>query len=245
MPCNRHRTCHPTPSQYTDTGHATPPRHSIQTQDMPPHPVTVYRHRTCHTHPRHSIQTQDMPHTPPSQYTDTGHATPSRHSIQTQDMTPHPVTVYRHRTCHPTPSQYTDTGHATPPRHSIQTLGWPVVALSIDAECFQRHVLMSCMCLRNPSLKLPHAKRTLYVNTITVASSWKLARMFTVPPSCELRSVVYESNTLSSLPQLLLVFVWQAEMYCVSGKLMFPGNVPMMSKVNRLKLWFSYASFMW
>ena len=90
-----------------DTGHGTPPRHSIQTQDMTPHPVTVYRHRTWHP--------------TSSQYTDTGHDTPPRHSIQTQDMAPHLVTVYRHRTWHPTPSQYTDTGHDTPPRHSIQT----------------------------------------------------------------------------------------------------------------------------
>ena len=29
-----------------DTGHDTPPCHTIQTQDMTPHPVTVYRHRT-------------------------------------------------------------------------------------------------------------------------------------------------------------------------------------------------------
>ena len=79
----RDRTWHPTPSQYTDTGHDTPPRHSIQTQDMTPHLITVYRHRT-----RHST---------PSQYTDTGHDTPPRHRIQTQDMTPHPVKVYRHR----------------------------------------------------------------------------------------------------------------------------------------------------
>ena len=122
----RHRTCHPIPSQYTDTGHAThtlppsqytdtghatPPRHSIQTQDMPPHPVTVYRHRTCHPIPSQYTDTGHATHTlPPSQYTDTGHATPPRHSIQTQDMPPHPVTVYRHRTCHPIPSQYTDTG---------------------------------------------------------------------------------------------------------------------------------------
>ena len=35
----------PHPSQYTDTGHDTPPRHSIQTQDTTPQPVTVYRHR--------------------------------------------------------------------------------------------------------------------------------------------------------------------------------------------------------
>ena len=41
----RHRTCHTTPSQYTDTGHATTHRHSIQTQDMPHYPVTIYRHR--------------------------------------------------------------------------------------------------------------------------------------------------------------------------------------------------------
>ena len=90
---------HPTPSQYTDTGHT-------------PHPVTVYRHR-AHTPPRHSIQTQGT-HPTPSQYTDTGH-------------TPHPVTVYRHRAhtpprhsiqtqgTHPTPSQYTDTGHTPHP----------------------------------------------------------------------------------------------------------------------------------
>ena len=91
----RHRTWHPTPSQYTDTGHDIPSHHSIQTQDMTPHHVTVYRHRTWHPIP--------------SQYTDTGHDTPPRHSIQTQDMTPHHVTVYRHRTWHPIPSQYTDT----------------------------------------------------------------------------------------------------------------------------------------
>ena len=36
----------PTPSQDTDTGHDYPPRHSIQTQDMTTHHVTVYRHRT-------------------------------------------------------------------------------------------------------------------------------------------------------------------------------------------------------
>ena len=78
----RHRTWHPTSSQYTDTGHDTPPRHSIQTQDMAPHLVTVYRHRTWHP--------------TSSQYTDTGHDTPPRHSIQTQDMAPHLVTVYRH-----------------------------------------------------------------------------------------------------------------------------------------------------
>ena len=30
------------------TGHDTPPRHSIQTQGMAPHPVTVYRHRAWH-----------------------------------------------------------------------------------------------------------------------------------------------------------------------------------------------------
>ena len=171
MPCHRHRTWQPIPSlyrrrtwhpipslyrrrtwltppppsHYTDTGHDTPPRHIIQTQDMTPHPVTVYRHRTWHPTPSqytdtghdtplsHSIQTQDMTphsvtvyrhrtwHPSPSQYTDTGHDTPLRHSIQTQDMTPHSVTVYRHRTWHPTPSQYTDTGHDTPLRHSIQT----------------------------------------------------------------------------------------------------------------------------
>ena len=80
MPCCRNRTWHPTPSQYTDTRHNTPSCHSIQTQDMTPHPVTVYRHRTWHP--------------TPSQYTDTGHDTPPHHSIQTQDMTPHPVTVY-------------------------------------------------------------------------------------------------------------------------------------------------------
>ena len=84
----------PTPSQYTDTGHDTPPRHSIKTQDMTPHPVTVYRHRTWHP--------------TMSQYTDTGHDTPPRHSLQTQDMTPNP-------------SQSTDTGHDTPPRLSILT----------------------------------------------------------------------------------------------------------------------------
>ena len=53
------------------TGHDTPPHHSVQTQDMTYHPITVYRHRTLH-----------LPH----------------HSVQTQDMTPHPITVYRHRT---------------------------------------------------------------------------------------------------------------------------------------------------
>ena len=90
----RHRTWHPTLSQYTDTEHDTPPCHSIQTQDMTPRPVTVYRHRTWHP--------------TLSQYTDTGHDTLPCHSIQTQDMTPHPVTVYRHRTWHPTLSQYTD-----------------------------------------------------------------------------------------------------------------------------------------
>ena len=45
LPCRRHRTWHPTPPQYTDTGHDIPPRHSIQTQDMTSHPATVYRHR--------------------------------------------------------------------------------------------------------------------------------------------------------------------------------------------------------
>ena len=35
-----------TPSQYTDTGNDTTPLHSIQTQGMTPHPITVYRHRT-------------------------------------------------------------------------------------------------------------------------------------------------------------------------------------------------------
>ena len=63
----RHRTWHPTPSEYTDTGHGTPPRQSIQTLDMAPHPVRVYRHRTWHP--------------TPSQYTDTVHDTPPRHSI--------------------------------------------------------------------------------------------------------------------------------------------------------------------
>ena len=139
-------TGHDTPPRHSiQTGHDIPPRHSIQTQDMTPHPFTVYRHRTWHP--------------TPSQCTDTGHDTPPRHSIQTQDMSPHPVTVYRHRTWHPTPSQYTDTGHDTQPRHSVQTqdmtphpvtvyrhrtwhptpsqytiYGRPVVVLSIDVE---------------------------------------------------------------------------------------------------------------
>ena len=121
----RHKAWHPTPSVH----------HSIQTQDMIPHPITVYRHRTWHPTPSqytdtrhdtpphqcitvyrhrtwhppyHSIQTQDIWHPTPSQYTYTGHDT-------------HPITVYRHRTWHPTPSQHTDTGHDTPPHHSIQT----------------------------------------------------------------------------------------------------------------------------
>ena len=93
----------------TDTGHNTPSHHSIQTQGMTPHPITVYRHRAWHP--------------TPSQYTDTGHDTPSHYSIQTQGMTPHPITVYRHRAWRPIPSQYTDTGHDTPPHHSIQTQG--------------------------------------------------------------------------------------------------------------------------
>ena len=71
-------------SQYTDTGHDTPPRHSIQTQDMTPRPVTVYRYKK-----RHHI---------PSHYTDTGHDNPIRHNIHTLVMKHHPVTVYRHRT---------------------------------------------------------------------------------------------------------------------------------------------------
>ena len=37
--CAATQECH-----VADTGHDTPPRHSIQTQDMTPHPVTVYRH---------------------------------------------------------------------------------------------------------------------------------------------------------------------------------------------------------
>ena len=41
----RQRTWHPTPSEYTDTGHGILPRHSIQTHDMAPHPITVCRHR--------------------------------------------------------------------------------------------------------------------------------------------------------------------------------------------------------
>ena len=90
----RHRTWHPTLSQYTETGHDITPCHSIQTQDMTSHPVTVYN---------------------------TGHDITPCHSIQTQDMTSHPVTVYRHRTWHPTLSHYTDTGHDIPPCHSKQT----------------------------------------------------------------------------------------------------------------------------
>ena len=35
MSSHLHRAWHPTPSQYTDTGHGTPPRHSIQTQARP------------------------------------------------------------------------------------------------------------------------------------------------------------------------------------------------------------------
>ena len=151
----RHRAWHPTLSQYTDTGHDTPPRHSIQTQGMTPHLVTVYRHRAWHptssqytdtghdTPPCHSIQTQGMTphlvtvyrhrawHPTSSQYTDTGHDTPPCHSIQTQGMTPHLVTVYRHRAWHPTLSQYTDTGHDTPPRHSIQTQGMPLPLVTV------------------------------------------------------------------------------------------------------------------
>ena len=59
----------PTLSQYTDTGHDTPPCHSIEPQNITP---------------------------TPSQYTATGHDTPPRHSIQTQDMAPNPFTVYTH-----------------------------------------------------------------------------------------------------------------------------------------------------
>ena len=80
----------------TGTGHDTPPCNSIQTQDMTPNPVTVYRHRTWHS--------------TLSQYTDTGHDT-------------HPVTVNRHRTWHPTLSQYTDTGHDTPPHSQYSDTG--------------------------------------------------------------------------------------------------------------------------
>ena len=66
----RHRTWHPTPSQYTDTAHDTPPCHSIQTQGITP--------------PRHSIQTQ--------------HMIPHPVTVYTQDMKPTPVTLCRHRT---------------------------------------------------------------------------------------------------------------------------------------------------
>ena len=96
IPCRIRRTRHPARSQYTDMGYDTPPRHSIQTWDTTPRPVTVYRHGIWHP--------------APSQYTDMGYDTPPRHSIQTWDMTPRPITVYRHGIWHPAPSQYTDTG---------------------------------------------------------------------------------------------------------------------------------------
>ena len=116
---------HTAPSQYTDrTRHPT--CHIIQTQDMTPTPITVYRYRTQHptlsqytdtghdTPPSHSL---DTGHTSLSQYTDTGQDTPPCHSLQTQEMISHLVIFYRHRTWHP--SQYTYTEHGTPARHII------------------------------------------------------------------------------------------------------------------------------
>ena len=168
----RHRTWHPNPSQYTDTGLDTQTHHSIQTQDLTLKPITVYRHRTWHPNPsqytdtgpdtqtHHSIQTQDLTlkpitvyrhrtwHPNPSQYTDTGLDTQTHHSIQTQDLTLKPITVYRRRTWHSNPSQYTDTGLDTQTHHTIQTQGWPVVVLSIDVE---RHTVIHnypFLCLR-------------------------------------------------------------------------------------------------
>ena len=49
----------PSPSHYTDTKHDTPSRYSIQTQDMTPHPVTVYRHSADRSLGpfRHSVHT--------------------------------------------------------------------------------------------------------------------------------------------------------------------------------------------
>ena len=38
----RHRTPNPSQSHYTDTGYDTPPSHTILTQDITPHPATVY-----------------------------------------------------------------------------------------------------------------------------------------------------------------------------------------------------------
>ena len=147
----RHRTWHPTPSQYTDTEHDTPTHHSIQTQDMTSHLITVYRHRTWHPYP--------------SQYTDTGHDTPTHHSIQTQDMTSHLITVYRyrtwhptpsqyrHRTWHPTPSQYTDKGHDIPPCHNIQTQDMTSHPVTV-----YRHGADLSLCY--PLMWITHAKYT-------------------------------------------------------------------------------------
>ena len=106
-----------------DIGHVNSPKHIIQTQNMTPHPFTVYRHRKWQPTlsqytdtgndnlPRHSIQTL------------AGNDNLPRHSIQTlQEMTTYPITVYRHRKWQPTPSQYTDTGNDNLPRHRIQSL---------------------------------------------------------------------------------------------------------------------------
>ena len=126
------RTWHPTPSQYTATGHDIRHHHCIQTQDMTLDTITVYRHRTWHKTPSLYTDTgHDIPpitvyrhrtwHPTPSQYIATGHDIRHHHCIQKQDMTSHSIAVYRHRTWHPNPLQYTDTGHDIRHHHCIQT----------------------------------------------------------------------------------------------------------------------------
>ena len=70
----------PTQSQYTDTCHDTPHRHSLQAQGMTPHPIIVYEHDIP---PRHSIQIRDMIIDPVTLYS---------------HMTSHTVTIFRHMT---------------------------------------------------------------------------------------------------------------------------------------------------
>ena len=81
----RHRTRHPTSSQYTDTEHDTPPHHSIETQDMTPHLITVYRHRTRHPTSSITVYRHRTRHPTSSQYTYTGHDNPPRLGLHTQD----------------------------------------------------------------------------------------------------------------------------------------------------------------